>query len=191
MSEAPVQLVIATFADEQGAEAAIKALQATRKEQLTGVQAAIAIRKDTQNRFHYRDVGMTPGKGALGGVILGAVVGIISGGTVLVLGAAGAALGSLVGRKRQDRRFAPERLNQVAASLAPGSSALVAVGDPAAVAVLDQDLTAQGADVLAMAIADDIARQLSAHQAEADAVLAGALGTVSGDEAAPDRPASV
>ncbi len=117
MSDIPVQLIVAMFDDEQGAEAGLTALKQTDKEKTVGLQGAILIAKDaTGQKMHYKDVGLTPGKGALGGVLLGAAVGILTGGTGLVLGAAGALLGGLVGRKKQEKRFSADQLNQVAAS---------------------------------------------------------------------------
>ena len=47
MSEKSVQFVIAIFESEKGAEETLSALKADNKEALNGVQAAVAMRKDT------------------------------------------------------------------------------------------------------------------------------------------------
>ncbi len=173
MSDVSGTLVIAAFSDKEGAEAALSQLKAANKGETMGIQAALAMYKDaTGKKISYKEVGLTPGKGALGGVILGATVGILSGGTGLVLGAAGALFGGLMGRKKQESRFSADRINQVATSLEPGSSAIVAVVDPEFVAPYEQELAGLGADVFAVDISADIAKQLEEHRdAVYDALL--------------------
>jgi uncharacterized membrane protein len=171
MNETALHLIIAAFGQEVGAEAALKSLKETRDEELVGIQAAVALRKDEQGQIHFRDVGLTPGKGALGGVVLGAVVGVLTGGTGLALGAIGALVGSLVGRKKQDSRFPADRLNQIAAALEPGSSAAVIVMEPGWVVVVAEELELLGADVLTVEIGADVAAQLADHREVAHATL--------------------
>src|SRR5262245_52807235 len=101
MNNPTVQVILAVFNDENGAESALKQLKAAKKEKLK-IQAAVAMVKDASgSRFHYKEVGLTPGKGALSGVVLGATLGIMTGGATVILGAAGALLGGLIGRKKQ------------------------------------------------------------------------------------------
>jgi uncharacterized membrane protein len=171
MSEATIHLLVAAFDEEDRAEEALKTLKEARDETLVGIQAAIALRKDEQNQIHFKDVGLTPGKGALGGVVLGAVVGVLTGGTGIALGAIGALVGGLVGRKKQGSRFPTERLNQLAATLAPGSSAILIVMEPGWVVVLEEELALLGADVLTADIPAEVAAQLEADQDEAYAAL--------------------
>ncbi len=178
MNEAPLHLLVAAFDEEAGAEDALKALKESRDEELVGVQAAVAMRKDKEGQLQFKDVGMTPGKGALAGVALGAVVGVLTGGTMIALGALGALVGGLVGRKKRDSRFPTGGVNQLAASLEPGSSALVVVMEPGWVIVLAKELEALGADLLSAPIPADIAEQLETDQAAAYAVLADELGLV-------------
>ncbi|MCB0195883.1 MAG: DUF1269 domain-containing protein [Anaerolineae bacterium] len=171
MSDIPVQLVIAAFKDVEGAE---KALQQVKqdKSKRQGIQAAVAMVKDaTGNKISYKEVGMTPGKGALGGVILGATVGILTGGATIVLGAAGALIGGLVGRKKQESRFASNRINQVATSLPPNSSAILAVVEDERVPTLGEELEVLGADVMTAPISADLAEQLQTHRDEAYSTL--------------------
>ncbi len=136
-----------------------------------GVQAAVALRKDEAGQIHFNDVGLTPAKGAAGGVVLGAVVGILTGGTGLALGALGALVGGLVGRKKQDSRFSADRVNQLAASLAPGSSAAVIVMEPGWVAVVEEELSLLGAEVLTADIPVDLDQHLDTSQEAAYAAL--------------------
>jgi len=164
MSDPAVQLIIAAFDDENAAEEALHELKAAKKEHLIAVQAAIAIQKDEDGVIHSKEVGLTPGKGALGGVVLGAALGVITGGASLALGALGAILGSVVGRKKRDSRFSSDRLNQVAISMPPHSSAIVAVVDADKVDELAGHFESTGADVLTADITDDIVSQLQALQ---------------------------
>lgn len=176
MSEVAIHLVVAAFDEEGAAEEALKTLKESRDEKLVGIQSALAVRKDTEGQIHFKDVGLTPSKGALGGVVLGAAVGILTGGTGLALGALGALVGSLVGKKKRDSRFPTGQINQLAASLTPGSSAVLIAMEPGWVVVLEKELEAMGADVLTASIPADLAEQLKAGEDTAYAVLESELG---------------
>ena len=171
MSDVSLQLLVAAFDGETAAEEALKTLKASQDEKLVGVQAAVAMHKDQEGQIHFKDVGLTPGKGAVGGVALGVVVGVLTGGTGLALGALGALVGGLVGKKKRDSRFSADRINQVAASLAPGSSAVVVAMEPGWVVVLEKELELLGADVLKVEIPADLAQQLEANEEAAQAML--------------------
>ncbi|MCA9874412.1 MAG: DUF1269 domain-containing protein, partial [Anaerolineales bacterium] len=122
MSDAPIELIIAAFNAEDAAEEALKELKAAKKEKLIGIDAAAVIRRDSKNKLHVKEMGeFSTGKGAVGGAVLGAAVGLLTGGAGLVLGAAGAAIGGLIGKKR-DIGFPNERLQQIGESLKPDSS---------------------------------------------------------------------
>jgi uncharacterized membrane protein len=172
MNDPTVQVILAVFDDENSTETALRQLKAAKQGELPGIQAAVAMFKDASgSRFRYKEVGLTPGKGALGGVILGATVGILTGGAGIILGAAGALLGGLVGRKKQESRFPTDRINQVVASLPPGSSAILAVVADQDVAAVEKDLADLGADLLTVPISADIAEQLMEHKDAAYAAL--------------------
>ena len=169
--EQSVHLIIATFDAEAGAEEALQDLKESQDEELIGIQAAVALHKDAKGQIHFKDVGLTPAKGAVAGVVLGAVVGVLTGGTGIALGALGALIGGLVGRRKRDSRFPAERVNQVAASLKPGSSAGLIVMDPGWAVVLEERLGLLGADVLAADIPAGIAEQSTAEREAAYAAL--------------------
>jgi uncharacterized membrane protein len=169
--EAHLHLIIAAFEAEMDAEKALRSLNESQDEELIGIQAAVAMHKDEEGQIHFKDVGLTPAKGAVGGVVLGAVVGILTGGTGLALGALGALVGGLVGRKKQDSRFSADRVNQLAASLAPGSSAAVIVMDPGWGAVVEEKLALLGGDVLTADLPADVDQHLDASQEAAYAAL--------------------
>jgi uncharacterized membrane protein len=171
MSEKPVQFVIAVFDSEPGAEEALSNLKAEKKEKLSGVQAAVAMRKDAQSRIHYKDVGMTPAKGAVAGIVMGAVVGIATGGAGLVLGTLGALLGGVIGKRKREGHIEAEQVNQVVASLSPGSSALLTIVEQDAVADFEELMHAANAHTFSADISADLAAQLSEHGEAAHAVL--------------------
>ena len=166
-----LHLIIAAFNDETGADGALKALKASREEKLVGIQAAVSMHKDEEAQIHFRDVGLSPAKGAVAGVALGAVVGILTGGTGLALGAVGALVGGIAGKRKRESDLPDQRLNQVATALAPGSSALLIVMEPGWVVVLEEDLELLGAKLLTLEIPADIAERPSAERDAAFAAL--------------------
>ena len=166
-----IHLIVAAFDGQSRAEEALQTLKDARDEELIGVQAAVALRKDKEGQIQFKDVGMTPAKGAVGGVVLGAVIGILTGGTGLALGALGALIGSLAGRKKRDSQFSVQRVNQIAASLEPDSSAVIIAMEAGWVAVVEEELTLLGADVLSTEIPADVTQQLDANQEAAYATL--------------------
>lgn len=171
MSEKPVQFVIAIFENESGAEETLSALKSEKKEALQGVQAAVAMRKDVNNRIHYKDVGMTPTKGAVAGVVLGAVVGIATGGAGLALGALGALLGGVVGKRKREGQIASEQVNQVVTSIPAGSSALLTIVEQDATDKFEDLLHGEGAHTFVSDISADLAVQLDPHGEAAHSVL--------------------
>ena len=140
MDQGVMHVVIAVFDTQAGAETARTALKASREEELIGIRASIAVHKDEAGQIHYKDAGLTAGKGAVEGAILGAAAGILTGGATLALGAAGAVVGGFVGKKKQEEGVAGGRLNRLAAALAPGSSALAVVMDPGWATVVEKEL---------------------------------------------------
>ncbi|NKQ35022.1 MAG: DUF1269 domain-containing protein [Chloroflexi bacterium] len=83
--------------------------------------------KDANEQISFRDVGRTPRRGAAEGVILGGVVGLLTGGTALALGALGGVIGHHSGKKQQSIKEMPDQLGKIAGSLGPDSSAIIAV----------------------------------------------------------------
>ena len=160
MSEAPVQLIVAAFQDEDGAKNALKELKAAKKEHLIKIDNAAIIRKDEKGKVHIKETkDMGGGKGAVIGGVVGAAIGILTGGAGLVLAGGGALIGGLAAKLR-DSGFKDERLKKVGEGLTPGSSAIVAVIEHKWVPELEKEMQEAGADVLTEAISADIAAQL-------------------------------
>jgi uncharacterized membrane protein len=172
MSEkAARRLIVAVFGTQLGAEAARKALRTSRDEKLIGICASIAVQKDEKGQIHFKDTGMGTGKGAVAGSILGAAVGVVTGGTTLALGAAGALAGGLMGKRKQAGCVEEQRLNQLTASLVPGSSALIVVMEPGWGVVVERELQGMGADMFAADIPPSVEHDLDASQEPAFAAL--------------------
>ena len=161
MSEVPVQLVIAAFQDEKGADAALKDLKLAKWQGVIGIQDAAVIRRDKKDKLHVKETGdWGGGKGAVVGGILGGAIGLLAGPVVLI-GAAGALIGGLAAKMR-DSGFSNERLDTVGGALKPGTSAIVAVIEHKWVAEYEKMVAEAGADVMTQAISEDIAAQLEA-----------------------------
>jgi len=159
--EAPVQVMVAAFADEDAAEKVLDGLKDAKREKLIGIDTAIVMRKDKKGKLHTREYKLTPTKGAIGGAVLGGILGVATGGAALVVGAAGAGVGALVGKHQKNKRFAPKDITEISDALTPGSSAIVAVIEHTWVQQVEEALEAQGAEVMKAAIAADIAEQLA------------------------------
>ena len=162
MSEVPVQVLIAAFQEEKGADEVLKELRVAKWAGLIGIQNAAVLRRDQKNELHIKELkDWGGGKGAAFGGALGAVVGVLAGPGALAVGAAGALLGGLAAKLR-DSGFSDARLKTVGESLKPGTSAIVAVIEHKWVAELERELEEAEADVTTMAIASDVAEQLDA-----------------------------
>ena len=162
--EAAKHLIVAVFGTQTGAEAARKELRTSRDEKLIGICASIAVQKDEKGQIQFKDTGTSAGKGAVEGSILGAAVGVLTGGATLALGAAGALAGGLVGKRKRAGCVEEQRLNQLTASLVPGSSALIVVMQPGWGVVVEQELQRTGADLFAADIPPSLDPDLDASQ---------------------------
>lgn len=163
MSDVPIQLVLAAFQDERGAEEALKALKAAKREKLIGIKDAAVIRRDAKNKIHIKDVrDVGGGRGSVAGGLFGAGIALLTGGAGLVLaGATGALVGGLAAKKI-DMGLPNKRLKELGEVLKPGTSGIVAIIEHTWVAELEKELAEAGATVLREALKADIAQQLEA-----------------------------
>jgi uncharacterized membrane protein len=164
MADNSIQLVVAAFQDEAGADAALAALKQAKKENLISVKDAAVLRKDASGKLHVKEINdMTGTKGAGIGVITGAALGILTGGATLALAGVGAIAGGLAAKLR-DSGFKDERLKKLGEGLKPGSSAIVTLtGNKDLAGEAQKELRKAGAsDVLVEEISADVAKQLEA-----------------------------
>jgi len=167
MEQTLAHVIIALYKEEDQAELSFNQFKDSDKIKEENVEAAVVIRKDANSEMHYHDVGITPAKGALGGVVIGGLLGILTGGATLVLGAIGALVGGFIGEKKRAEQLPSTEINQVITSLAPGSSALVAVVLPEYRESLSELLSSSGAEVITADIPSELADKLENHRAEA------------------------
>lgn len=161
MNDVPVQVIVAAFQGQDAAGAALKLLQDAKRDRLIDIQDAAVIAKDAAGKVKIRDTkDMGAGKGFTIGAITGGVLGLLAG-PIGWAALGGGVIGGLAAKLR-DGGFPDARLKQVAEGLTPNSSALIAVIDHRWVADLERELAQQGANVIAEALRDDIARQLQA-----------------------------
>jgi uncharacterized membrane protein len=172
MSEAPVQLLVAAFTEEDAADKVFEQLKQAKKEKLIHIQDVAVIKRDADSKIHINEPkDWKAGKGAGVGAVIGAALGIITGPGVILTTAAGAAIGGLAAQLR-DAGFPDDQLKQVGEALTPGTSAIVAIIEHTWVADLEQEMQAQGAQVMRQAISEDITKQLEAGRDVAYSVVA-------------------
>jgi uncharacterized membrane protein len=161
-SEVPIQIVVAAFQDENGADNALKQLRAAQSEGLIKIDDAAVLRRDADDKLHIMETAdMGGGKGATIGGVTGAVLGVLGGPAVWAAAGVGALVGGLAA-KLHDTGFPNERLEQVGQALRPGTSAIVAVMEHTWVRKVEQELAQQGADIVTESLRQDIASQLEA-----------------------------
>jgi uncharacterized membrane protein len=160
-SQAPIQIVVAAFQDENQAAAVYQQLKQARKDGTIVIQNAAVLRKDTEGKLHIKDVyDMGGGKGAAIGGVLGGVLGLIAG-PVGWAALGGAVAGGLIA-KHADGGFSDARLRKLGEGLKPGSSAIVAVVEHVWVEEVQAALAEAGADYVTEQLSADIAAQLAA-----------------------------
>lgn len=185
-NDVPVQVIVAAFQNEEGAEDALKKLKDAKKEQVIDIDNAAILRRDEDGKLHVRELrDMSGGKGALIGGVVGAVSGLIAGPLVLATGA-GALIGGLAAKLR-DSGFRDERLKQLGAALTPGTSALVAVIEHTWVHDVERLLADYGANVTTESIKADIAQQLEAGHTVAYTAVATDEGILAGRMTSEDE----
>jgi uncharacterized membrane protein len=194
-SDVPVQVIVAAFQKEDGAEEALKRLKEAKKEHVIDIENAAILRRDEGGKLHMKETrDMRGGKGAAIGGVAGAVAGLIAGPLVLAAGA-GALIGGLAAKLR-DSGFPDERLKQLGEALTPGTSALVAVIEHTWVRDVEEMLADYGADVMTESIKADIARELEAGHDVAYTAIATDEGGIAGrvtseeEQKAPEEAAA-
>jgi uncharacterized membrane protein len=175
MSEQEMQLMVATFYNEKAAKEALAQVKALKKEHKTAVQGGVALRMDASGKIHHEDIGLTPAKGATGGIALGLVVGWMTGGVGLVLGGLGGVIGGILGRSKEEKHMPTEFYNWVAGKLSPGNSALVAVLASPEAKGLVENLQGPDVEIHTAVLTSDLLAQIEEHEDTAYQALTEAL----------------
>jgi uncharacterized membrane protein len=120
----PQSLVYAVYDGENAAKDAYAAMKESQKQGVIHIDSFAVISKDQKGRVHVKS---TQKKGARAGAVIGALVGVVGGPVGVAAGAAaGGGLGYLTGNAVGIPR---ETINDIKASLVPGTSAIVAIID--------------------------------------------------------------
>jgi YegS/Rv2252/BmrU family lipid kinase len=184
MSKKPVHLLIAVFNGQETAEKALAQAPKTDRH----ILSAVVMKKNAEEEVTFKDVGLTPGKGAAGGIVLGGVIGLLTGGTGLALGALGGLVGTRSAKHKQVEHLLPNQLDQVAGSLGPESSAIIAVSEQPLNTKSVQLLTNMGGQLLETIVQPEAIQQLDAQSDEAYEALLNALAEKTGGQPATAIP---
>lgn len=189
-SDVPVEVVLAAFNDEDGAEKALGELKQAKKDRLIGIRNAAVLWKDDKGKLHFKETAdMRGGKGAVIGGVIGGVVGLVFPPSILASAAVGAAIGGF-SAKLHDAGFPDDRLREVGKGLKPNTSALIAVIEDVWVREVEAELRQYGADVVTEAVRADIASQLESEKVEVPVAGSAATGATDTTATASDTSAS-
>ncbi|MCP4358166.1 MAG: DUF1269 domain-containing protein [Chloroflexi bacterium] len=179
MKDNTIHLILAVFDGQDNAETAVQKLPKRDRH----VISAVVMQKDAAEQVTFQDIGRTPRRGAVNGVILGGIVGLLTGGAGLALGALGGVIGHHSTKKKQAVNMIPEQLGKVAGSLGPDSSAIIAIvkGEPKTETITV--IKEMGGDIFEATISPEAASQLDDQADEAYATLLAALAEKTGGEA--------
>jgi uncharacterized membrane protein len=177
----PVEIVVGVWPEPEVAVCALAELREAAGKRLVDAAALVVDGGGKLRIWDTKD--MREGGGAVVGGLLGAALGLVTGGAGwLLLG--GGAVGALAAEAR-DAGVAHERLRALGERVTPGSSVLAAVVERGWALDLEQVIAGTGADVVAEAVISAVAEQL----AQEDAV-AYASAEVEGDVVAALTPAA-
>jgi uncharacterized membrane protein len=179
---APIQLIVAAFSDPDEAGRLLDDLKAGRRAGLVGIIDAAAATKDADGELRITNARHRSRRGLLTGGAVGGVIALLSGPIGWGAAAGVGVIGGLLGRVRN----APFKasVEDLAGSLTPGSSLLVALVEHRWVEMVEELARELGAQVLREELKADIADQLEAGGNVAFTVAADDEGTVAGGRVA-------
>lgn len=183
MATTPIYLTVVAFPDFDGAETAFKQLPSVAV--VRWVKAAVVMRKDATGKLTVKDVGLTPGKGAAGGLVLGGLVGVLTGGAGLALAGLGGLLSGHAVKRSRQAHLSPDLVREIAAALAPGSSLILAAGDAPLPESSEAQLSDLSGDVFSTTLDANTVTRLEAHQDAAHEALTSRLEQVAAGSSVP------
>lgn len=127
-TDAPVDLYIAAYADEDAAQQDFDALKELVHDGTIFIDVAVLVRRDDEGKITVQENAHEVAKGAMMGALAGLVIGLIFPpgliASTVVTGAGGAGIGHLMSRRRE-RKIQKD----IEGVLPPGSSGIVAMFD--------------------------------------------------------------
>jgi uncharacterized membrane protein len=166
MSEHTV--VAVSFADRSKAFEGLSLLRAAGADGRVGVRTAVVLDRDENGFLRAPDgVDDESGAGALGGGLIGMLVGLLGGPVGMLFGwTTGALIGGASDLKRAERSV--DLLGEYSRTVPPGSTALVAELDEVAVEVVDGTMAGLGGTVVRRS-AYEVLSEIEAAEEAADA----------------------
>jgi len=169
--EAPVQLVVASFQEEEAGHEVLVELEALQRERRLGIQAGALIAKDERGKIQIRETADAGGsRGAVLGGTAGAAIGLIAGSALEAPTAVCALIGGLAAKLR-DSSLTSRRLTALGAELQPGTVAVVAAVEYMWLEVVRKRMAEAGAAVITVSLQADLVVQLEAGHDIAYAAL--------------------
>lgn len=158
--DTPVELIVAAFPNETDAGRLLDDLKLGRLVGIIGIRDAAAVIKDADGKLKITNAKHRTRRGMFTGGAIGGAIALLSG----PIGWGAVAGGGVIGALASRMRGAPMRaeLTDLAESLTPGSSALIAVVEHRWVSQLAAHLEAAKAQIVREELKADIAAQLEA-----------------------------
>ena len=173
MSSNPVQVFVAAFDSEDGAAPALKDFRAMDREGSIELIDAVVVVRDADGRIKVEETADPSGRTwAKRGAIAGGLVGLIFPPSIIgtaIVGGAGAGIWG----KIRDKGFRDEELKQVGESLAPSSSAIIAIAEDHVVEQLVHGIEGYQRIARHALSADAAAQVVAAAETEPEARQAG------------------
>ena len=140
MGSDTMDIVVAAYASEDGAKAALKDFQAAERAGAINLVDAAVVVHTAEGKVRFDETADPSGRRwAKRGAIAGGVVGLIFPPSIIASAAVGAGAGGIWGKVR-DKGFKDEDLREIGESLPPGSSAIIAIAEDRMIAQLEQAL---------------------------------------------------
>jgi uncharacterized membrane protein len=139
-SSSTIELFIASFTGENGADASLKDFQAAHRAGAIDLIDAAVIVHTADGKVKFEETADPSGKKwAKRGAIAGGVVGLIFPPSIIVSAAVGGGAGGIWGKIR-DKGFKDEDLRELGEGLPPGSSAIIVIAEDRMIEQLERGL---------------------------------------------------
>ncbi len=153
------KIVAFIFSDRQRAATVNEELHTKGVYEAQSTIASTVVEVDEKGKTHVHEHGRG-GKGAIVGLAVGGVLGLVGGPAgVLLLAVAGAAIGGMAGRLG-GRPIPPEDLGQLETQLQPNTSAVLILVENTQVEPLIAALASYGAQVVTLSISEEVSSEI-------------------------------
>jgi len=127
-AENAVSVIAAFYRNQDQANLVLETLQQMQKDGAVKLlDAAVMVRDNESDKIRIKETAEVTGrKGAVGGAVVGGIIGVIFPPSILATAAIGAAAGAVLGHFT-DQGFKNNLLKEIGENLPPGGSAIVAV----------------------------------------------------------------